>query len=194
MSKVLDILHRCYEFIRKQPQANSPKFPSTVKLAEDLYGILTSGVFDPVADIEAFHVKFGLEYKGPPRVLTGELATFREKFLQEEIDEYKRESLDAQLELSAPTIREDHIALHLEKQLDALIDEIYVALGTAYLQGFDVREAWRRVHMANMAKVRAESADQSKRGSKFDVIKPEGWKQPNHLDLVTNHAHRKDVK
>lgn len=46
------------------------------------------------------------------------------------------------------------------------------------------REAWDRVHRANMAKVRAERASDSKRGSSFDVVKPEGWQAPDLGDLV----------
>lgn len=49
---------------------------------------------------------------------------------------------------------------------------------------FPFVEAWRRVQLANMSKVRATSADQSKRGSTFDVVKPPGWEPPSHTDLV----------
>jgi predicted HAD superfamily Cof-like phosphohydrolase len=83
------------------------------------------------------------------------------------------------------------IAKRLESQLDALVDEVYVVLGTAYLQ-FGARifnEAWRRVHHANMQKERAQKSGDSKRDSTFDVIKPMGWTPPNHIDLVTDHAH-----
>jgi predicted HAD superfamily Cof-like phosphohydrolase len=69
-------------------------------------------------------------------------------------------------------------------QLDALVDLVYVALGTAHMQGFDFNEAWRRVHDANMQKVRAQNADESKRGSALDVVKPEGWKPADLSDLV----------
>lgn len=127
-------------------------------------------------DIVDFHHKFGLNYDGPPRVLPGELGDFRAKFLQEELDEYN----EARAEIAA---NGDSIPLR-EKLLDALVDLVYVALGTAYLHGFNFAEAWRRVQRANMAKVRAERADQSKRGSTFDVVKPEGWKPPSHVDLV----------
>jgi predicted HAD superfamily Cof-like phosphohydrolase len=72
----------------------------------------------------------------------------------------------------------------LVDQLDALVDLAYVVLGTAYLHGFRFNEAWRRVHAANMAKVRAERAEQSARGSTFDVVKPPGWKPADLSDLV----------
>ncbi len=72
----------------------------------------------------------------------------------------------------------------LEKQLDALVDLMYVLLGTSYLQGFDLKEAWNRVHAANMTKIRTERADDSKRGSVYDVVKPEGFRPPDLSDLV----------
>lgn len=141
---------------------------------------------DMLADIVAFHSRFSLTYGGPPRHLEGELGEFREKFLDEELIEYRsaRGALEALLRIKDdPTRAADH-ALYLEKQLDGLVDLVYVALGTAYLQGFDFAEAWRRVHAANMAKVRALRESDSKRGSTFDVVKPPGWKAPDLSDLV----------
>jgi predicted HAD superfamily Cof-like phosphohydrolase len=81
----------------------------------------------------------------------------------------------------------------LERQLDALVDSIYVKLGTAYLQfGADrFREAWRRVVVANMGKVRADAAVEgstdSGREKKYDIVKPPGWTAPDHKDLVRDH-------
>lgn len=49
---------------------------------------------------------------------------------------------------------------------------------------FPFLEAWSRVQLANMSKVRATSAEQSKRGSTHDVVKPPGWVAPSHTDLV----------
>ena len=148
---------------------------------------------DMMLDIEAFHQKFGLEYTGKPRMLEPDLFGFRLGFLHEELKEYNEEQAGLIEALTADDGKPDHrrIALGLHQQLDALVDLVYVALGTAYLQfGPDVfHEAWKRVQTANMAKVRAESADQSKRGSTFDVVKPQGWTPPDHHDLVKDHAH-----
>jgi predicted HAD superfamily Cof-like phosphohydrolase len=72
----------------------------------------------------------------------------------------------------------------LEESLDGLVDLVYVAIGTAYMHGFDFQSAWDRVHEANMKKIRAPSAEASKRKSSFDVVKPEGWEPPTHTDLV----------
>lgn len=150
-------------------------------------------------DIARFHERFALEYRGKPRLLDSELAEFRIKFLQEELDEYKKATEEAtkylrQSSLPFDTSEEDDawpdLACYLEKQLDALVDLVYVAIGTAYLHGYDFNEAWRRVHNANMKKIRAHKVDESKRGSTYDVVKPVGWEAPNHYDLVKNHAHK----
>ena len=131
--------------------------------------------FDPLRDMIEFHRKFQLEYIGPPRQLPADIEEFRAKFLREEADEY------SEIVAKSPLSRgQDDNA----KQLDALVDIVYVALGTAYLHGYDFAEAWQRVHAANMAKVRAVDQSESKRGSTFDVIKPAGWVAPDLTDLV----------
>lgn len=119
-------------------------------------------------DIVNFHEKFGNEYDGEPRELPTELSNFRIYFLQEELDEY----IDA--------VRNKD----LEKQFDALIDLVYVAIGTAYIQGFPFNKGWQLVHSANMKKIRATSIEQSTRASLFDVVKPEGWVAPDLKPLL----------
>lgn len=146
---------------------------------------------DMFGDIDAFHKKFELYYGGLPRALTGELFDFRRKFMQEELDEYAE--FQEMLESALLKRDEKSIAFCLEKQFDALIDLVYVALGTAYLQGFPWGKGWDRVQKANMAKVRAiraeEGATDSGRAKTYDVVKPAGWVAPSHMDLVSNHAH-----
>ncbi len=152
-----------------------------------------SNVPHMMLDIVAFHQKFGLEYVGKPRILDSDLFKFRRNFMQEELDEYSEEQAGLVVALTSDDGEPDNrrIALGLHQQLDALIDLVYVTLGAAYLQfGADnFHEAWRRVQVANMAKARCERKEDSKRGSTFDVIKPEGWQAPDHHDLVKDHAH-----
>ena len=123
---------------------------------------------DLYALIKEFHTKFKLDYEGPPRSLERGLLEFRINFMDEELSEYIRASEDSRM----------------TDQLDALVDLIYVALGTAYLQGFNFNEAFKRVHEANMNKVRAPSTKESLRNSEYDVVKPKDWKPADLSDLV----------
>lgn len=162
--------------------------------------------FDLVSD---FHVKFGLEYKGPPRQLDDDLALFRIGFLIEELAEYASASgfkfLGNALEELHDRIKNPSIDDHLtargggrdfEKQLDSLVDLSYVTDGTAYLHGFDFDEAYSRVHQANMQKVRVdhETLEGSVRKSKFDVVKPPGWEPADLSDLVSGNETDQPVK
>jgi predicted HAD superfamily Cof-like phosphohydrolase len=120
-------------------------------------------------DIKEFHEKFALAYDGPPTDLPVLLSNFRIKFMQEELDEY----------LLAATKND------LAGQLDALVDLVYVALGTAYLQGLPFQAAWDEVHACNMRKVKAgPNGEGSKRGSKHDVIKPADWVGPDYSKIL----------
>lgn len=124
---------------------------------------------DVFYDIVEFHRKFGLlpEDKG---LLRYHVLEFRLRFIKEECKE----------------LDDAHLDLDFVSALDACIDITYVALGTLVMMGFsehDMREAWKRVHAANMRKVRAQDVGQSKRGSTLDVIKPDGWEPPILDDL-----------
>lgn len=141
-------------------------------------------------DVKDFHEKFGLEYGGPPRGLDLDLESFRTKFMVEELCEYaglKKESREVVEDfMASPHFEHRREKVDLEDKLDALVDLAYVVLGTACCHGFDFDEAWRRVHAANMAKVRAQRDEDSLRegGAKFDVVKPPGWKPADLSDLV----------
>ena len=67
--------------------------------------------------------------------------------------------------------------------LDALVDIVYIALGTAWLFNLPFEKAWKEVQRANMEKIRAKDTT-GKRGTKFDVIKPKNWKPPNIDQIV----------
>lgn len=147
-------------------------------------------------DIEDFHLKFELSYDGKARELQPDMGLFRIGFMVEELAEYTANSgypnIARALNEIHEHIKEGHrwmtkqndIGRSLEQQFDGLIDLTYVALGTAYLHGFQFNEGWRRVHGANMAKVRVENVNDSVRKSKFDVVKPKGWVPPKLSDLL----------
>lgn len=149
---------------------------------------------DMIGDVNAFHAKFGQEYTGKPRALPDDLFDFRVKFHDEETGEYR----DEQLNLLDAIKRQDRrdIINSLELQLDALVDAVWVLLGTADLQFGRAAfiAAWRRVVAANIAKVRKDAtADgdgsvDSGRAPKYDIVKPAGWTAPDHRDLVSDNA------
>ena len=122
-------------------------------------------------DVAACYRKFGLGYEGPPRELDDKTSAFRIKFLREELEEYERavESGD------------------VPGQFDALVDLVYVALGTALLHGFPWKEGWDEVQRANISKERSET---SKRGTGPDLIKPPGWQAPNIEGVLARAADR----
>lgn len=73
---------------------------------------------------------------------------------------------------------------YFTKAAQALVEVHRTIVDHAHLCGLDFAEAWDRVHAANMKKKRASKPSDSKRGSKYDVIKPEGWAPPDLTDLV----------
>lgn len=154
---------------------------------------------DIFQDIKDFHKKFtGLGEHRPaaPQELDDELALFRMGFMIEELAEYAAHSGFSNIARQLNDLHE-HIKTKnrfltrrnegghsLEMQFDSLIDLAYVCLGTAFHHGVDFNEGWRRVHEANMKKVLAKNADESKRGYRFDVVKPKGWRPADLSDLV----------
>lgn len=124
---------------------------------------------DLVEDVTAFSKKIGLPVNDPDALTsTVEEQDALWKHLAEETKEFK----DALRNFC----RAD--------QLDALVDLVYVAVRYSVALGMDFNEAWRRVQKANMQKVRVKSAEESKRGTKYDAKKPEGWTAPDLSDLV----------
>ena len=130
-------------------------------------------------DVGDFHKKFNLpRHDGivPPAMLEDDVLTFRTKFMVEELQEFRDACQGGDL----------------AKAADALVDLCYVALGTAQMMHVPFDECWAEVQRANMAKVRANGADdpRSKRSHKFDVVKPEGWTPPD-LDRILKDPPRK---
>lgn len=140
-------------------------------------------------DVGRFHTKFNLPVsQGKPIEVPEELLLFRLKFMLEELLEFTEavgyelywdEVYGHQFIQNEPAVEVDHA-----KAFDALIDEVYVVLGTAHLFGYPWQEGWAEVQAANMAKARATDDSQSERGGSFDVIKPPGWVAPDIAGLL----------
>ena len=132
---------------------------------KDLDDTVTKDYLMPclISDLAAFHTKY--EFNKEP--MTKEKLSFRCDLLMEEVDEM-------------------HLAIvsgNAEELTDALIDIIYIALGTLDLAKVDTGKAWKEVQRANMSKVRGVKPGREQSGG-FDVIKPEGWVGPNHAGNV----------
>jgi predicted HAD superfamily Cof-like phosphohydrolase len=123
---------------------------------------------DILKDIDNFHKKYGFEKNEKIDIPNNnELINFRTAFLMEELAEYT----------NAITKKDAAGAL------DALVDIVYIALGTAWLFNLPFEKAWNEVQKANMSKIRAKDKT-GKRGTKFDVIKPKDWKAPNIEKII----------
>jgi NTP pyrophosphatase (non-canonical NTP hydrolase) len=109
--------------------------------------------------LKEFQKKFGLTKGGSDKRFLDE----RGNMMYEELCEYYRA-----IKNNDP-----------ENVLDGLVDLVYFAIGTATLLEWDFNEAFRRVHAANMKKVRAYTER-----SAVDLIKPNGWEAADLSDLV----------
>jgi hypothetical protein len=118
--------------------------------------------------VAAFCKKFQLRPTRTPFRLPHKKMAVRLRHLSEELSELRR----------GVTVGDD------AEVIDALVDLVYVALGTAHLCGFPFMAVWQAVHAANMKKVRIKKACESKRGSTFDVGKPINWKRPDVAKIL----------
>lgn len=127
-------------------------------------------------DVRDFHTKFGVPTDATiakPSIPADDVVEYRANFLQEEKDEYVKACKEGDL----------------AGAIDALIDLVYVAKGTALMHGISPelwQALWDDVQRANMSKERATSAgdSRSKRGHSLDVVKPEGWVGPNGAAII----------
>ncbi len=145
-------------------------------------------------DVGDFHAKFGLPTAGntAPTVLAPDVIVFRARFLLEELAEFFQAvgmvGPASTLLTMVKALDESFIGddADLPAALDALCDLNYVSLGTAHLMGLPFDEAWAEVQRANMSKERATSADDPRntRPHALNVVKPEGWKAPDHEPAI----------
>lgn len=146
---------------------------ASVPVKVDLHLTVDDSNFD---DVGNFHRRFGLpavpsgggsSEPSFPEAFDERMFKFRLKFLKEELRE----------------IQTAWEAGDLAGVFDGLLDLNYVSHGTAHLLGLPWQEGWDEVQRANMTKIRAESAAQSRRntgrGHAFDVVKPPDFVPPD---------------
>src|SRR5690606_32698303 len=121
--------------------------------------------------VRAFQKKFNQAYSGPPREMPASVASLRKKLTLEEA---------AELVLAIDRGE-------LDEQRDALIDQLYVLIGTALQLGITpdiiVAALWR-VHHADLQKVLVPPRHASTRDSAGDVVEAAGWAKPDLSDRV----------
>lgn len=118
-------------------------------------------------DVHDFSTKFELPRRAIGTPPSQAMLAFRVKFMAEELAEFVRAA-------------KKH---DLAEMTDALVDLVYVAIGTAWMLNLPFDPAWDRVQIANMTKRRAQEGE-SKRGGTLDLIKPPGWKKPDIRSLL----------
>lgn len=139
---------------------------------------------DWVADIAEMHKKFGVHGVDgfPGATLTGKFLRFRQRFLEEELQE-----LEEGIEEKNP-----------EKVVDALVDICVVAIGTLDIGKVNSYHAWDRVLSANLTKIPGPNPARLGSGG-FDLIKPEGWEPPSHagntgyFGIAINEIHKNKI-
>ena len=77
-----------------------------------------------------------------------------------------------------------------EEIVDGLIDICVFAIGTLNVLEVDADKAWDAIHNANMAKEPGVKAGRPNPFGMPDLLKPEGWKGPDHSD---NHGRISDI-
>ena len=159
---------------------------------------------DYISKVGEFHAKFGLDGVELPQpgFPSDEIMGFRLNFGLEELVETAAAagfSLKVEKDGEVHFVRDEKLKQNLAETLDGMVDQQYVLAGTVRHFGFGTprfdpelsqhvlvfNSAFLRVHGANMKKVRAANAKDSKRTSPFDVVKPEGWKPADLTDLIS---------
>ena len=120
-------------------------------------------------DVKAFATKMGFTVGSRPRHLTLRKLDERQNLLDEEVSEL------------STAISQQNLA----EIADALVDIVYVAIGTAVALGLPWEQLWDDVHRANMAK----RAGITSRGP--DALKPSGWKGPQTMEILLNAGYDK---
>lgn len=108
--------------------------------------------------VKAFHQAYSVPVSDQPGKLSEERVAKRKKWMEEELDEFAKAST-------------------IEDQADAMIDTIYLALGTLVEMGVKPEAVFQIVHEANMSKLWPDGKPRY-RETDGKVIKPPGWKDP----------------
>ncbi len=137
---------------------------------------------DPVKNVRSFMAAFGQPLPGKPQWPDDKTMDLRVRLKGEEFMEWVRDSgYDADLSIwnNAATPGDTCVFSEIfsgkrdfAKSADALIDDLYVTIGSLLAMGINMWPLWAAVHAANMAKSGGPVIDGK-------VRKPEGWQPPD---------------
>lgn len=121
-------------------------------------------------DIHQMHHKYGVkewfEKHKDDKVLMNKYLMFRLLMCQEELHE-TMQAVNAG---------------NSEEIVDGLIDLCVFAIGTLDVFGVDANKAWDEIYQANMNKSPGVKPGRPNPFGLPDLLKPEGWKGPDHSD------------
>jgi len=126
---------------------------------------------DWFSDMKAMHQKFGVNTWMKQQIDAGNIDTLR-KYLSFRLLMINEELAET---FSAALVQGDS-----EEVVDGLIDLCVFAIGTLEVLGVDAHKAWDTILNANMAKEPGVKAERPNKFGLPDLIKPLGWKNPNH--------------
>ena len=122
-------------------------------------------------DMQAMHQKYGVNKWMQAELQSdvdwrkiNKFMQFRINMMQEELDETKA-AFENKNE---------------EELVDGIIDLCVFAIGTLEVFGVDANKAWDEVYKANMSKEVGIKQGRPNPLGLPDLVKPEGWKGPNH--------------
>lgn len=113
--------------------------------------------------VKEFHKAFNHPHAEKPTLMGMERAKKRHSWMQEEIDEFLEATENGDI----------------YEQADAMIDNIYFALGTLVELGVSPAEVFKIVQEANMSKLWEDGKPRFREGD-GKVIKPATWQDPHN--------------
>ena len=119
-----------------------------------------------VKDMYNMHAKYGVH-----------------KWMETATDEQKRDFMEFRIKFLAEELHETMDAFEAndkEEIVDGLIDLCVIAIGTLDAFGVDADKAWDEVLRCNMAKEVGVKESRPNPLGLPDLIKPEGWRGPDH--------------
>ena len=121
------------------------------------------GINKEFSMVKEFHKAFNHPIAEKPTLMSLKRAEKRYKWMKEEIDEFIEATENGDI----------------YEQVDAMIDNIYFALGTLVEIGVYPEKIFEIVQNANMSKLWEDGKPRYNKDGK--VIKPNGWQDPHDL-------------